>query len=378
MRRLPLLALAALAVAGGLYWAWSGSDTAAPARLDRYAALLAELEELPGDGFPGPPPGWTPEFPRDHGDHAGSRMESWALAAHLTTADGETLGLQLSFLRLGIVAPGAPAPRSIWEVRELDRAHVALVAAAGAQAIGEERFGRGIPGLGGYDATEGAVRLDGWFLRFDSDEARGHMTLHATVSDKAGIDLTLRAEKPVLALAPEGAPFAGYAFPRLSAQGTIDRGNGTESVTGTAWLDHLWGELPLPGSRPVATDRLQLQLDDGTDLSLIRTRRADGTGPAALDGFAVAPDGTASALDGDSLRMTARRIWRDPVTGTDYPVSWQIEGPGLDLVVEPLVDAQAFDTAVPVWSGTVRARGRHAGAETSGGGTLQLTGYGAR
>ncbi len=204
------------------------------------------------------------------------------------------------------------------------------------------------------------------------------MTLHATVSDKAGVDLTLRAEKPVLARAPEGAPFAGYALSRLSVDGTVDRGNGEESVTGTAWFDHLWGELPLPGSRPVASDLLQLQLDDGTDLSLIRTRRIDGTGPAALDGFTVAPDGTATALDGDTMKMTATRTWRDPSTDIDYPVSWRLEGPGLDLAIDPLFDAQAFDTAVPVWSGTVRARGRHAGAETTGGGTLQLTEYGAR
>jgi predicted secreted hydrolase len=200
------------------------------------------------------------------------------------------------------------------------------------------------------------------------------------VLDKAVVDLVMRPEKPTLALTPDdaGAPFVGYSMTRLAVEGTIDQGLGEETVTGSAWFDHVWGELPLPGMRPVASDRLQLQLGDGTDLSVIRTRRIDGAGAPVVSGFVVSPDGTASLLDEKSLQMTSSRTWRDPVTGAEYPVEWRLLGPNLDITIAPLADAQAFDTAVPVWSGMVQSSGRRANTVVSGVGTLQLTGYSAR
>ena len=46
--------------------------------------------------------------------------------------------------------------------------------------------------------------------------------------------------------------------------------------------------------------------------------------------------------------------------------------------VAPLVDDQLHDFLEPVWSGTVRAHGRHGDREVSGRGTLTLTGAGSR
>ena len=40
--------------------------------------------------------------------------------------------------------------------------------------------------------------------------------------------------------------------------------------------------------------------------------------------------------------MTSSRTWRHPATGTEYPIEWHIEGPGLDISIEPLIDAQAL------------------------------------
>jgi predicted secreted hydrolase len=50
------------------------------------------------------------------------------------------------------------------------------------------------------------------------------------------------------------------------------------ALTGTAWLDRLWGDVPLPGG-PVLRDRLVLHLSDGTDLSLCG--RVGATGAAS-------------------------------------------------------------------------------------------------
>jgi predicted secreted hydrolase len=369
-----------LAVAGALYWALPPSEVERTSSSNADEAnLLSALMEVSSDGFQGPSPSWKLDLPKDHGHHTNSRTESWHVATHLRNEDGKELGFQFSFLRLGIISGDAPPPTSIWDVREINRGHVAIFNTFVEHAFGEERFGRGTRGLAGYDPSAQELRLDNWFLRFDSDESGSYMTLYATVLDKAVVDLVMRPGKPTLALTPDdaGAPFVGYSMTRLAVEGTIDQGLGEETVTGSAWFDHVWGELPLPGMRPVASDRLQLQLGDGTDLSVIRTRRIDGAGAPVVSGFVVSPDGTASLLDGESLQMTSSRTWRDPVTGAEYPVEWRLLGPNLDITIAPLADAQAFDTAVPVWSGLVQSSGRRANTVVSGVGTLQLTGYSA-
>jgi len=373
--------LLALAIAGALYWALPLSEVERTSSSNADEAnLLSALMEVSSDDFQGPSPSWTLDLPKDHGRHSNSRTESWHVATHLRNEDGKELGFQFSFLRLGIVSGDAPPSTSIWDVREINRGHVAISNTFVEHAFGEERFGRGMRGLAGYDPSAQELRLDNWFLRFDSDESGAYMTLYATVLDKAVVDLVMRPEKPTLALTPDdaGAPFVGYSMTRLAVEGIIDQGLGEETVTGSAWFDHLWGELPLPGLRPVSSDRLQLQLHDGTDLSVIRTRRTDGAGAPVVSGYVVSPDGTASLLDEKGLQMTSSRTWRDPETGTEYPVEWRLLGPNLDITIAPLADAQAFDTAFPIWSGIVQSRGRRANTVVSGVGTLQLTGYSAR
>lgn len=339
--------------------------------------LISVLANISDEGFERPSSKWKLKLPEDHGAHATSRTETWQLVTHLENEDGAELGIQFSFLRLGIVPPTAPPPESIWEVRDLNRVHVTFLGAGLAAAIGEERFQRGIPKLSGYDADAGELRFDNWFLKFGSDPAGTTMTLYATIRDKAVVELVMRAQKPAVALEPDGvdAPFAGYSLTRLTVEGTVDQGQGEEAVTGTAWFDHLWGELPVPGAGPVAWDRVQLQLEDGTDISVVRSRRTDGRGAPAVNGVIFEPGGAVLSLDDGTFQMTASRTWRHPSTGAKYPIEWRIVGPELDISIGPLSDAQGHDFSAPLWSGLVQVRGNRAQTPVSGFGTLQLTGY---
>jgi predicted secreted hydrolase len=339
--------------------------------------LLSAFADISSEDLGAPFPDWKLTLPEDHGAHAISRTEIWQVATHLRNEDGEDLGFQLSFMRLGVASPTAPPPKSIWEVRELYRGHITFVEAASESALAEERFGRGIPKLAGYDTDSGELRLDNWFLQFGSDQAGDRWTLYATLKDKVVVELVMRSEKPALALDPNGTDplFVGYSITRFAVEGTVDQGSGKETVMGTAWFDHLWGELPLSGAGPVASDRLQFQLEDGTDISVIRSRRTDGKGAPALNGFIVAPDGTASLLGDENLKMTASRTWTHPKTGASYPIEWRLTGPNFDMTITSLIDEQVHDFAVPLWSGIVHARGKHDGTAVSGVGTLQLTGY---
>ncbi|WP_170337038.1 lipocalin-like domain-containing protein [Ruegeria arenilitoris] len=293
------------------------------------------------EGFERPSSDWKLELPEDHGAHVNSRTETWQLLTHLSDEDGNELGFQFLFLRIGIVPSTAPPQDSIWDVRQLERVHIALLDANSAKVAREERFGRGIPSISGFDWNAAELRMDNWFLSFAGDRSPGTLKLYATISDKAVVEFDMRPVKQAVALEPDGAdaPFVGYSITRLTVDGTVDQEQGKIRVTGTAWYDHLWGELPVPGAGPVAWDRLQLQLEDGAEISAVRSRRIDGRGAASVNGAIFEPNGEVISLDEGTIKMTAFRTWQSPYTGVEYPIEWQLEGPDLDITIEPLFDA---------------------------------------
>ncbi|WP_170608888.1 lipocalin-like domain-containing protein [Ruegeria arenilitoris] len=119
------------------------------------------------------------ELPEDHGAHVNSRTETWQLLTHLSDEDGNKLGFQFLFLRIGIAPPTVPPQDSIWDVRQLERVHVALLDANSAKVAREERFGRGIPSISGFDWNAAELRIDNWFLRFGDDSTQETLTLYA-------------------------------------------------------------------------------------------------------------------------------------------------------------------------------------------------------
>jgi len=177
---------------------------------------------------------------------------------------------------------------------------------------------------------------------------------------------------PVVVDAQE-APFRGYLLSRMDVAGTIEGPGGRQAVSGTAWAEHLWGELPIPGQSPVVSDRLQLQLDDGTDLSVVRSRRRDGGGTPTVDAVIVGPDGAAEPLGREVAEVGISREW--PGAEATWPVDWTLRLDDLTLTVTPVVDAQEQAFMSPAWIGFVRAEGERGGQRVSGIGTLQLTGY---
>ncbi len=378
MRKLFLAAILAVAFAVVVYSALSTrqpeSSLSSDDRVPHFASAIAKISD---ENFERPSSAWKLKLPEDHGAHDNSRTETWQLLTHLSDDDGNELGFQFLFLRIGIAPPTAPPKESIWDVRQIERVHVALLDANSAKVTHEERFGRGIPRLSGFDLDAAELRMDNWFLSFGDDGTRATLKLYATISDKAVVELDMRPVKQAVALEPDGAdaPFVGYSMTRLIVDGSVDLGQGKKRFTGTAWYDHLWGELPVPGAGPVAWDRLQLQLDDGAEISAVRSRRIDGKGVATVNGATFEPNGEVISLDEDTINMIASRTWKSPSTGIEYPIEWQLKGPDLDITVEPLFDAQFLDFSVPLWSGVVRVNGRRAEAPVSGFGTLQLTGY---
>ncbi|MGF1444806.1 MAG: lipocalin-like domain-containing protein, partial [Pikeienuella sp.] len=349
-----------------------GVEQGPAALLEAFAAAASGAGPEAGFARLGGP--WTLALPTDHGAHPAARSESWTVAAHLLDETGRRIGVQLAFARFGIDAPDAGAAPTGWDVSRVHRAHVVLAEDGAAAARAEERLSRGAFASAGQDPAAGAIWIDDWRLAADAKPDGPGLTLTATLEGMP-LHLVLSAERDPIQIDADGTgPVRGYVLSRLAVEGRLGEGPEARALAGVAWLDHVWGELPLPVG-PVASDRLILHLDDGTELSILRTRRRDGRGAATVDALFVAADGTVNAGASPDVEMAphAPAAARDGLGA--YPLSWQLKGPGLTLDISPLMEAQRHAFAMPLWSGAVIATGRRDGAPIAGVGTLQLTGY---
>ena len=87
------------------------------------------------------------------------------------------------------------------------------------------------------------------------------------------------------------------------------------------------------------------------------------------------PNGKSQAFGVNDVVMQPLRYWTSP-SGRRYPISWQLEMPGLQqqLVVEALVDDQEMATGIYYWEGAVKVSSA-ATKNLLGYGYLEMTGY---
>ncbi len=320
-------------------------------------------------------------FPRDHGPHPEYRTEWWYYTGNLDDPGSGHFGYQLTFFRTAL-APESPPRLSDLAASQIYFAHFALSRPDGIyQSF--ERFSRGAGVLAGSTGAPFTVWLENWSVRA-LDEAGSLVGLHAREQD-IGLDLVLRAAKPIVAHGDGGVSAKGeepgnasyyLSATRMSSQGQIRVGGESFAVTGSSWFDHEWGTSALPASA-VGWDWFGLQLGDGRDLMLYRTRSADGSYDAASSGTLVESDGTAIHLRPEDFLVEAQGEWRSPRSGAVYPARWSVRVPsaGLDLQIEPWQADQEVSARVVYWEGAVRIHGLSGGEAVQGVGFVELTGY---
>jgi predicted secreted hydrolase len=322
-------------------------------------SLLSELRTLADDGegpaLDSPVGPWRLTLPEDHAAHPGARAETWAIVAHLRPENSGPLSLVFTMSRaaldIGTDAANRPwAPSAAW---------AGQAALTGETPVAEDRISRGA-GAAGFDIPGRAVWIDDWNLvHTDADD----ILLTARV-DTIQLRLTLSPVKRAIpADGGPATPIRGFAMPRLALSGTFADGPSVRQVSGTAWMDRLWGELPMPGG-PLVRDRMVLHLQDGTDIALLRTRRRDGRGIATLTGTVVDRDGAVREVDDTTLALTGGADARDG--------SWHISGQGLDLAASPLPGSGERDFALPALHGALAVDGTADGVAVSGLGTVIL------
>ncbi len=315
-------------------------------------------------------------FPRDHGAHPEYRVEWWYLTGWLRSARAAALGFQVTFFRarppFDSTNPSRLAPRQIL------LAHAALADPALGRLRHDQRAARAALGLAGVREETTGVWIDDWRLVLEGGR-------YATRIAAQGFTLDLELEASAAPLAQgdagysrkgRGAGEASYYYsrPRLAVRGVVDRGNGGETVSGSAWLDHEWSSTPL-APEAAGWDWAGIELADGGALMAFRMRDLQGAAHYG-GGTLLAADGRRRVFEPGEITFEPQRRWRSPRTGVEYPVAMRVAAGGESWQLAPLMDDQELDarasTGTIYWEGAVRAlrNGREAGR-----GYLELTGY---
>lgn len=331
-----------------------------PGRAQGFAGMGSD-----GEGFAKPVPGYTFNFPADHGPHPVFRIEWWYLTANLQAADGTQYGLQWTLFRSAL----APFETVGWDSPQVWFAHAAVTSED--EHLVAERFARGGIGQAGVTAEPFDAWIDDWRLWGpDFDDLR----LKASGASFT-YDIALDAQGPLVFHGDEGYSVKSedgqashyYSQPFFDARGTITLPSGTVDVTGTVWLDREWSSQPL-ASDQTGWDWFSLSFESGAKLMGFRLRGAEDAHYTAATW--IEPDGSTTAYPDGAF--TAEPLERTEVAGRTVPKRWRVTLPdrGLEATVAALNPQAFMATAVQYWEGPVRVHGSHAGR-----GYLEMTGY---
>lgn len=318
-------------------------------------------------------------FPEDHGAHPEYRHEWWYFSGNLRDLAGQRYGFQLTFVRFAL-RPYILLRGSHWGAQQVYLAHFALSDVGAGRFHAWERYARDAQRLAGAQTRPLRVWLEDWSLAADRQEPT-LWRLRAAEGD-SGIDLRLRAEKPVVLHGNEGLSQKSaehgnatyyYSLTRMRAEGTIRSGGASREVRGGAWFDREWGTA---GLAPYQTgwDWFALQFSDGQDLMYFQLRERDGAQSPFSSGSLVAADGHVLALRREDVSLEVLDWWRAP-QGVRYPARWRLSVWPLRRrwEVRPVLADQELRVSLRYWEGAVDVLDEE--GRTSGVGYLEMTGY---
>jgi predicted secreted hydrolase len=328
--------------------------------------------------------GYQYQFPRDHFNHPEFQTEWWYYTGNLHTTEGRRFGFELTFFRQGVDRESQP--ESVWDVRDVWMAHLALSDINGGRFFHAERLNRSGAGIAGADSAQARIWNGNWQAHFNPD-TRQHLE---AVDERFSFALAVRSEKPPVIHGKDGvsqkAEGRGKAshyisLTRLATSGAIVIEGQQFTVEGTSWMDHEFFTHQLDANQS-GWDWFSMQLDDGSDVMLFRLRRKDGTAEAFSSGTYVDAQGRTLHLAAKDFSVAPGKIWTSPTTGARYPIEWMIRVPplGLDVVLstrlpQQEMTGQAARGAQAYWEGAVDITGTRKNQSVNGAGYLEMTGY---
>jgi predicted secreted hydrolase len=327
-------------------------------------------------------PGWSYEWPRDHGPHSDFKTEWWYFTGNLKAADTRRFGYQLTFFRQGVRPPNAPAVKSRFIVPDLKFGHFTITDVLPNRFLFSQRLTRGAFGEAGFGDGARLAWLEDWALTLEPD---GSFRIKGADHDRS-LELHLIPQKPWVVHGKEGLSIKSlreghashyYSGTRLRTSGQIRVGDSSFAVDGESWFDHEWATSQLAPDQ-AGWDWFSLQLDDGSELMLYRLRGKDGSIDPASSGTFIEAGGATGHLEATDMRLTATKQFHSSHSGADYPIAWRIEIPSLHLdatISTPVQNQELVLQPVTYWEGMVDVVGTRAGKALRGHGYVELTGY---
>lgn len=334
-------------------------------------------------------PGYSYEFPHDHGSHDSYRTEWWYYTGNLTAKDGRLFGYQLTFFRRAMPADQIKTLPSKWSITQLYLAHFSVTDLSNRQFRFAEKISRAGLGKAGAESNRLNVWIDLW--RAESPQGTDRHLL-AAADGEIAIQLSLSPEKPLVIHGTDGVSLKGdgtgqashyYSFTRMNTKGQLTIGKESVEVTGSTWMDHEFGSADL-GKSLVGWDWFSLQLDDQTEIMLYRLRRTDGTADSVSSGTFIDREGKGHHLALGDFSLEPLSEWTSPTSKARYPQRWRLTIPSKQLSLEltPRLAGQELvtsrSTQVTYWEGAIEANGVAGEKRIKGHGYMELTGYAER
>ncbi len=227
------------------------------------------------------------------------------------------------------------------------------------------------------------LRLGDW----SASESNGVHVLRANIGTDLQFDATLRPQKPVVLNGKNGVSFKDhgeasryFSYTRMALEGDLLIDGSVEHFSGSAWMDREFGTWE-PTENQKGWDWFSIQLDNNTELMCYQLRNGKGEPSSFSSGTFVDADGTPTSLNSDQFTITPRSYWKSPGSGAEYPISWNVKVPHLqiDLNIEPLLKDQELDTRgttmIVYWEGACTVAGDSGGSGVSGNAYVEMVGY---
>lgn len=168
-----------------------------------------------------------------------------------------------------------------------------------------------------------------------------------------------------------------YTRSRMEVTGTLEVQGVQKEVTGTAWMDHQWGDFFAAYFLGVGWDWFSIQLEDFTELMLYSFRGSEGHEHS--EGSYFDENSSLHSFEGSDFQIASVDTWVSPYSGAEYPLGWEIAIPeyGFELSLTPAMEDQelCFVLDTCYWEGPIVVSGTRNGEPISGRGYVELTGY---
>lgn len=323
------------------------------------AISLRMLVDAEDGAFSAPARPWRLSLPKDQGAHSDFQAELWTFLLWLGNAEARPQTIQIVLGRAAVAA--RPLERaSAWAASQIYGARLWAQGAEGLAPLVRQRLQRAALGLAGSGTEPPRVWIDDW--SFETAPDTGEMRLKVQDRDLS-LDVMLRSVKTPLAETdlllfggdPDAAPGRGYSLTRLQVAGELALDGSRSQVAGTAWLDHVWGNLGADALR-LQIGRLAAQLDDGRELLCLELERTGGGGRPIPSCALVLQDGRVQSFQRREIALDREGS------------AWRLEIPLLQLQLDfdPGATRSRSGNAQSGWGIPIAVSGREAGRAIQG------------